>query len=453
MLKKKQLLALLLVAALLFAFAGCMAQQQQQQPTPDAPSTPETQAPETPAGQEGPVVVEFWTLYSPGTVQSDVYDQIVADFNASRTDIQVNITYAGQDIITKVRPSFVSKTPPDLIVSNTGLGGTLAAEGVVAPLNEYLDTMDYKGEAAWKDTFIDGALEAGCMREGNVYMIPVELAITAWFYNKAQFADLGLQVPTNWDEMTQLFQQLSDKGIAAIAADGNVDMYLGWYFTNLAIRAAGHDKFIAALNGEVSWTEPEFVEAAKKLQEMLPYFQKGFAGTQYPGANALFVQGTGAMMYVGSWIPQEIQSLMPDGFEIGMFEWPNFAETDPHMVEVKCNGLFMPVDAKNKEAAIEFAKYYTSKEVSEKIISLETHTATKGLSQPEALKDLENIVANADVVTPQYNYVYNVEYSDWAGAVLYPLNSNFMFGEIATPEEFMSQLDQGTKDYYAANPR
>jgi ABC-type glycerol-3-phosphate transport system substrate-binding protein len=459
MLTIKKVLAILLACLMLLGVMGCMANQstdatttETQDAATEEPAATEEESSGEEAASAPSGTVEFWTLYSPGTIQSELYDEIVADFNASHPDITVNISYVGQDIVTQIRPTIINGNPPDLFVCNTGIGSTLAEEGVLMTLNDYLADSDYSGEQVWSDTFIDGSLEAGVMTGDDIQMIPFELGITCWFYNKGLFDELGLTEPTTWDEMVAIFEKISEAGVAPIGADGNVDFYLSWYYSNLAIRLAGHDKYVSAISGETSWTEPEFLEAAQKLQEMLPYFQKGFEGTQYPGANALFVQGQAAMMYVGSWLPQEILSIMPEGFELGMFEWPNFNADDPKMVEVKCNGLCIPTNAANPDAAIEFAKYYTSKEVAEKIsTTLDTHTATAGCVQPEVIADIEEIVSTADVVTPQYNYLYNAEYSDYSGTVLFPLISQFMLGQIKTPEEFIDLVEQGTKDYYSAS--
>jgi len=449
--KIKKTLALVLVFSMLLTMLGCMTKQVSEPVAPAAAETADAPKVEEAVDVEPSGTVEFWTFYSPGTVQSDLYDEIVADFNTAYPNITVNITYVGQDIVTQIRPTFASKTPPDIFLGNTGLGGTLAEEGVVAPVNEYLAGMDLSGDKVWSDTFINGAIQAGCVLGDDIYMIPNELAISAWFYNKGLFSELGISVPTTWAEMMATCQSLSDAGVASIGADGNVDIYLSWFFTNLAIRSAGHDTYLAALRGETSWNSPEFLKATKDLQALLPYFQDGMAGTQYPGANALFVQGQAAMMYVGSWLPQEILSIMPEGFELGMFEWPNYNPDDTKMVEVKCNGMFIPVDAKNPDAAIVFAKYFTSKDVAEKISStLSTHTATIGATQPEKLSNLTNIISSADVTTPQYNYVYQAEFADYSGAVLFPLISQFMFGTIETAESFIEQLDTMTADYYAS---
>jgi hypothetical protein len=35
--------------------------------------------------------------------------------------------------------------------------------------------------------------------------------------------------------------------------------------------------------------------------------------------------------------------------------------------------------------------------------------------------------------------------------VLFPLISQFMLGQIETPEEFIDLVEQGTKDYYSAS--
>ncbi len=393
--------------------------------------------------------LEIWSFYSPGTVQSDVYESIVDKYMDENPGVEVTIEFVGQDIMSKLRPRLIQKDVPDIVMLNPGYADVLASEEMLLPLDSYFDEKNYEESGTWRDDFIANTIETGSFR-GNAYMVPEQLAVTAWFYNKAIFEEYGLEIPETFDEFLTVCETLKENGIDPIASDGNIDFYLSWFFSSFAIREAGIEKYLAALNGEVSWEEPEFVEAARKEQEILPYFQKGFKGTQYPAANAIFVQGNAAMMYIGSWLPQEVATLTPEGFEMGMFAFPMVgANGEQTMLETKINGYSIPADAKNPEGAVKFLKFLTTKDNSEKIAGLDLFSAVKGVTVPDSLQDVLPLIENAEVVVPQYNYLQASEYVDWSSAVLYPLNASFMYGDIATPEEFMESVQAKTEEYFA----
>ena len=119
------------------------------------------------------------------------------------------------------------------------------------------------------------------------------------------------------------------------------------------------------------------------------------------------------------------------------------------MLETKINGYSIPADAKNVDGAIHFLKFLTTKECSEQIASLDLHSAVKDVTVPESLTDVLALIEAADIVVPQYSYLQASEYVDWSTMVLYPLNASFMYGDIATPEEFMESVQTKTEEYFA----
>jgi raffinose/stachyose/melibiose transport system substrate-binding protein len=441
--KLLKLAALLLVCAMMLQVTACgVGEKTGSQGTGDK-TTQKVEAKE--------MTLEVWSFFSPGTEQAKIYEGFVSEFTKENPNVKIDLQFVGQDIVTKLRPRFQQKDPPDLFLLNSQTIELFAKEGLLKDLTEELNGKDYSGNETWRDTFIKGTLDTTIV-DGKNYSIPEQLVITAWFYNKDLFEEYNLQTPKNWNDFIKICDTLKENGIDPIAQDGNVDMYLSWFFSNIAIRVAGYEKWMDTLARKegTSWNDPDFIAAATKLQQILPYFQKGFEGTQYPAANALFVQGKAAMMYVGSWLPQEVSSIKPEGFQMGMFEFPVIEDGKEtrKLVEAKTNGYAVPIDGKNPEGAVELLKFISRKSSAEMIAKLDMHPAVKGVAPPEILKDVQGIIEAADVVTQQYSYLHSAEYLDWSTATIYPLNAKFMFGDIATPEEYMKQLEEKTVEYY-----
>lgn len=447
----QKLVAVLLACMLLLSVSACGAgNTPKDNATTEEKTVEDTVSVETTAAQQKEVTLEMWSFFSPGTEQAKVYEGLVAQFTKENPNIKVDLQFVGQDIVTKLRPRFQQKDTPDLVLTNAQFTLIFAKDGLLKDLTADLDGKDYTASETWRDTFIKGTLDTTIL-DGKNYGIPEQLVITSWFYNKALFEKYSLQPPKTWEEFINVCDTLKKNGIDSIAQDGNVDLYLSWFFSNIAIRTVGFDKWMDTLNRKdgTSWNDPDFIAAATKLQQILPYFQKGFKGVQYPAANATFVQGKAAMMYIGSWIPQEVQSIMPADFKLGMFEFPTMDGKETRkLVEAKTNGWVIPQDAKKKEEAVKLLKYMSTKATAEQVVKLSMHSTIKGVNPPEVLKDVQSIIEAADVVTPQYSYLNSAEYMDWGTAVLLPLNTKFMFGDIATPEEFMKQVEEKTVEYF-----
>jgi len=455
MLKLKKVVSLLVVCLLALSLVACGGSKGEPEGTSDnTASATEEVTPENTTVEQKEVELEVWSFFSPGSNQAEKVKGSVDTFLQENPKIKVNLNFVGQDATTKMRPRFAQKDTPDLLITNSAFANTYAKDELLSPITKYLEGKDYTGSEKWRDTFLEGTLQP-TQWNGEDWAAPEQLVITSWFYNKKIFSDLNLEAPKTWNEFLAVCEKIKGAGIAPIATDGNVDAYLSWFWSNLAIRQAGYDKYMEALKSKdgAIWEDPDFIQAAVKLQKMIPYFQNGFKGTQYPGANALLVQGKGAMMYIGSWLPQEILPIKPEGFEMGMFMFPTLEDGKETkiLVEAKTNNWVMPKYAKNPEQAATLMKYFTSKKHQDVIASMDLHPTIKGVESPAVVKDVPAIIKSADIVTPQYNYVYEKEYTEWSSAALYPNITAFLFGDIKTPEEFMKKVKEKTADYYTNN--
>lgn len=262
-------------------------------------------------------------------------------------------------------------------------------------------------------------------------------------------------MPATWDEFVANNAKMLEAGISPICADGNVDFYLPWYFTNLAVRLAGLDAYKEILANPDSslWDNPAFLQAAKMVEEgIVPFFQPGMKGTQYPAANALFAQGQAAMTYCASWFPQEIISITPDDFQYGMFSFPEIegAKETRTVVEMKANSYVLCKEAKNPEAAKLFLTYLVSKDGLEPLVQLNMLPAISGIDNiPDIQQEVLSIFETAEVGVPIHFYLFDPDYKDWASAVIFPANNQLCYGEI-TAEQFIEAVKTNNDAFFAA---
>ena len=105
---------------------------------------------------------------------------------------------------------------------------------------------------------------------------------------------------------------LKAAGITPIAL-GEGDKWPGMHiWSYLATRIGGKAGFEAAASRTGSFTDPAFVDAGKKLQELIALepFQDGFLGATHDDMQAAFGNGKAAMEIIGT-----VGPLRPEGQE------------------------------------------------------------------------------------------------------------------------------------------
>jgi alpha-glucoside transport system substrate-binding protein len=145
--------------------------------------------------------------------------------------------------------------PPDLaILPQPGLLVDLAKMGALVPLDTFIDMDQLKKDYA--QSWIDlGSYE------GTLYGIWIKGALKSLvWYSPAAFEAGGYEVPTTWDELIALSDQ--------IVADGGVPWCIGlesgaasgWpgtdWIEDIMLRTAGPDIYDQWVNHEIPWTDP-----------------------------------------------------------------------------------------------------------------------------------------------------------------------------------------------------
>jgi len=129
---------------------------------------------------------------------------------------------------------------PDLMQLNTGQFEGLAARGALLPLDDYV-----KQEALDVSVFYPQSI-TGCMYDGTLYGLPIDISNHILYYNKDLFDSAGLSYPSDdwtWDDLLYAAQKLTiDK-----TGNGKIDQW-GFGVNNTVWAWAG---FVHANSGEV----------------------------------------------------------------------------------------------------------------------------------------------------------------------------------------------------------
>jgi raffinose/stachyose/melibiose transport system substrate-binding protein len=242
--------------------------------------------------------VDVW-LYDDELSQC-VRDVWTTGFNTAERNVEVNVVLQ-PNVDDAVRTALAAGSGPDIVPAG---GPAYVLEYAGADLLLPLD--DYATQNGWDQIFVPWALGLGQV-DGHLYSLPDSLETLVIWYNKTLFEQNGWQVPQTMDELFTLAQTIQDAGVVPFAnAYGDFPPGHELFVAAFLNHYAGPDKVHQALTGQIPWTDPAFVEAITKLNDMV---QQGWVDgsvdlmftDSFDTVNAMLGSGEGAMMLDGSW--------------------------------------------------------------------------------------------------------------------------------------------------------
>jgi len=247
-----------------------------------------------------------------------------------------------------------SSEAPDVFESPKGnaTAGLLASQGLLA------DITDAVKEYGWDDKLAPSLQttarydEAGIMGSGPWYGVPNYGEYVTVYYNKTAFDELGLSVPTTYDEFEDVLDAFVEAGQTPIAEAG-AEYPLGQLFYQLALTQADR-QFVndyQLYENPVDWQGEALTYAADKVVE---YVDKGWISADSTGLKAEdmgvgFMSGEYPIMVSGSWWAGRVIN------EATTFEWDTFLFPGADLVPGSSGNIWVvPENAANKELAYEF---------------------------------------------------------------------------------------------------
>jgi alpha-glucoside transport system substrate-binding protein len=173
-----------------------------------------------------------------------------------------------RDLTAILRARVSGNNPPDMaILPNPALMVEFAKAGVLQPIDEMLDmaqlAADY-GEAWIDQGSVDGALYG--------LFIKAATKSTVW-YSPAQFEQNGWAVPTTWDEMIALSDEIVVAGNAPWSVGVESGGASGWpgtdWIQEILLAESGPDIYDQWVAHEIPWTDAAVKSAFEKFGEIV----------------------------------------------------------------------------------------------------------------------------------------------------------------------------------------
>lgn len=277
---------------------------------------------------------------------TDYFDALEEEFNATHDDIHLTID-SPNDASTIMRTRFIREDYPDII----GIGGDINYSYYV-DAEILADLSDWEGMADIKQSYIDIAEGLETVPAEGTFIAPYMANAAGILYNKDMFEEYGWEIPTTWDELIDLCEE--------IKAEGILPFYFGFRDTwtclapwnAIAVDLAPADVCKQVNRGETTFTE-EYREAAEKYIQLIEYGPDDPVAYGYNDACTAFANGESAMYPIGSYAVPQIQSVNPD-MNIDSFVMP--ANDDPEGNTLNSGidlGFSVTAACENKEVAYE----------------------------------------------------------------------------------------------------
>ncbi len=286
----------------------------------------------------------------------DVFNQLVAKFNQSHTNIELEALYIGQPDgqLPKILTAVVGNVAPDLLWFTPQLTGQLVELQAIVPLEEWLNNSPLK-----KDIY--PVMFESMELDNHLWSIPMATNNTAVFYRPSLLAQAGItELPKTWEQLRVVANKLTQD----TNGDGRTDQYglflsLGKGEWTVFVWLP----FIYGAGGDiVADNQPDLVNqgAISALQFGANLVEDGVALLSAPERGYeidSFIQGQAAMQITGPWTLAQLQST---GVDYGVFPIP---QQERKAAVVGGENLFVfKTNYQKEQAALEFLEYVLGEE-------------------------------------------------------------------------------------------
>lgn len=333
-----------------------------------------------------PVHITWW--HSMSGAGEKAINELVSDFNASQSDIEVEAVFQGKydESLNKLKASLGSNSGPDLIQVYEIGSKFMIDSKAITPVQQFIDA----------DGYDVSQLEPNIIRyytiDGKLNAMPFNTSNPILYYNKDAFKAAGLDPenpPKTFEEYEAAAKALSKDGKPGAA----IAIY-GWFMEQLF--ANQNAEYVNNGNGREG-AATESLLASEAGVQTLEWWKKmvdekvvANLGRNTEDTNAAFAAGQVAMTLDSTASLRNIVEMVGDKFEVGTGFLPRPASAKEGGVIVGGASLYIMNNKpeEQQKAAWEFIKYVASPEAQAKwSVNTGYFPITKAAYDQQVLKD------------------------------------------------------------------
>lgn len=382
------------------------------------------------------VEITYWSYWEATEPQGVVISEAAKAFE-NETGIKVNIEFKGRSgIKNTIEASLDAGVEIDLFDDNFDRSNGQWTKFTL-DLEDLYKKYDYEATAL-------PAVLANCraVSGGTIHVVPYQPSVYAFVYNTEIFEKAGItKTPATWEEFLDCCEKIKNAGYYPCTSD---DAYALQYFGFYLGRLAGQD-VVKSLTANGGWSKSaEALEAAKAFEDMAKkgYFSPYIASNVYPaGQNGEFALGEAAMIYCGSFLPNELKGIVGSDYVWGAFAFPTVPNGKYGYEYANISGTCMNIPSASKHAdeAFRFAMYLTQGEWDAKL-SKETIGVPSDSRNTEWPAQLANFKVVFDMAKYRWDSAAGVRSNSKTQPALKAAFIKLCAGQ-CTAEEFLAACD------------
>ena len=348
-----------------------------------------------------------------GDAVDEKFQELKATYEEMYPDREVEIVVQEDDVYqtTGLSTLLSSREAPDAYFEWSGPRmRNHVADGDGADVSTYLAGDAFAGR------FDDGAFTGMDVDGAGTYMVPWTGDVTdvVW-YNKTIFSDLGLSVPTTWDELMAVSEAIKQSGVTPMVA-GNKDQWtVGNWASQISSRVLGEDVYAETMNGNAPMNSAEMVDAMNYLKQIADngYINASVNALPDDEANTQFFLGKAAMITIGSWLMADAVT-DAEGLDFDYFNTPALEGAGDQTSVLGISTGFM-VNAKSEhiQETIDFLALVSSEEGTKKWAQVGLSPMTidpfKGVDADPRTVSLATMMSTASTVVAPSDSGYDIE--------------------------------------------
>lgn len=295
----------------------------------------------------------FWSLFSGG--DGEFMDQIISDYNASGPSKEVqSIMLVWADYYTKLQTAVAAGKGPDIGVSHVSKLPELVDQGVVEPIDSYLDELGIDLSTMYTQNSLDSVTF-----DGEIYAIPLDTHAEILYYNTDFLEKAGVELNADGQldiSSKEEFFAILDKckavigdGESVIALTNNGDdPYRVWWATYFQM---GGTPLVNDDGTEVTLDKDIAIKAAEFVKSL---YDEGYVAEGIDVHQKFFQSGKAAFLMGGTWATGALEKT--ESLNFGAQAWPKLFDNDSCWAD--SHTMILPVNPERTEeetkAAVEF---------------------------------------------------------------------------------------------------
>ena len=369
--KSRKLLVLMLTAVFtVAALMGCSKKGKETETDKTGKVAEGTQNSETKTELKGKL-----ELFSSKSENAGILQELIDKFTAANPGVTITLN-SPSDAGTVLKTRLTKNDIPDIIAMGGDATYTeLQSAGVLADLSNE----PYIGNI--QESYLQMLYDVNKDKEQAAYGIPFATNASGVLYNVDMFKEVGITVPTTWDEFMDVIGKLEAAGKQPfeLTFKDNWTCLPPW--NSMAPDLMDANFTTDRMENKTTFADTHS-EVLEKYLEILKHAPNDIMGTTYGDGNKMFAEGGAAMMINGNWAIPEFKKINPN-FNVDLFAFPASNDTSKNYVTSGVDVLFaVSAQSKQQEAAKAFVAFMVEQENAQAYVDNQfAFSAVKGVEQ------------------------------------------------------------------------